>query len=502
MEWFFNGKADSIEDIFYRWAGVNSRNDIIVEVEFLWLQKTINRMKSDTHKKKLETFLGGIDEVKVRRIWSVSEGGEKLELWNPQERKWDNTLWANTGWVDFFPNFEYINTRKYYDEVSKFASKSPVGKMLSAVLTTILENDPNYRDFQAQFNNLFWWDSSEVKKKFDELWADIQRYLMQHFPDCTRVGFNVTQPNFEDLLKNFDTTVNDGIETKASEKGDGMQRALMLSIIQAYSDFRKRTDTIGKNFLFFIDEAEIHLHPTAQRNLKEALLSLTGDGDQVFITTHSSVLIANEVPKQSIFRVEKKSGSTDIVSLKEGKKPDVIYELLWWSPSDLLLPRNFIIVEGSSDQSFVGKMLERFYPEEGQKIQIICAKSEYVAAEKIIDAIEKTFTPLNCSIYKDKFVVILDSPNSSNQSGFDDFKWRKERLFNNNQIHIIPFQSLEEYYPAHSRKTSEEVSRMSGKEKTVLANTVGWQISESEFKIWMSVIKDAIEKSIRGSFSI
>lgn len=54
-----------------------------------------------------------------------------------------------------------------------------------------------------------------------------------------------------------------------------MQRALMLSIIQAYADFRREREMAGKNFLFFIDEAEIHLHPTAQRNLKEALLSLS-----------------------------------------------------------------------------------------------------------------------------------------------------------------------------------------------------------------------------------
>lgn len=122
--------------------------------------------------------------------------------------------------------------------------------------------------------------------------------LEKQFPDCTKVKFEVTQPIFEDLLKNFETSVDDGVETLASEKGDGMQRALMLAIIQAYAEFRKQNEDIGKSFLFFIDEAELHLHPTAQRKLKNVLLELCEGLDQVFINTHSSVLVADSHSKQ------------------------------------------------------------------------------------------------------------------------------------------------------------------------------------------------------------
>lgn len=50
-----------------------------------------------------------------------------------------------------------------------------------------------------------------------------------------------------------------------------MQRALMLAIIQVYADYRKENEDLGKSFLFFIDEAEPHLHPAAQRKLKSLL---------------------------------------------------------------------------------------------------------------------------------------------------------------------------------------------------------------------------------------
>jgi len=109
----------------------------------------------------------------------------------------------------------------------------------------------------------------------------------------------VTEPAFDDLLKNFETSINDGIETTAEEKGDGMQRALMLAIIKTYSDYRREKDELGKSFVFLIDEAELHLHPTAQRQLKEALILLAENGDQVFVILiprcSSQITIPNKV---------------------------------------------------------------------------------------------------------------------------------------------------------------------------------------------------------------
>ena len=79
----------------------------------------------------------------------------------------------------------------------------------------------------------------------------------------------------------------------------------MLSILQAYSDFRKENGDIGKSSLFFIDEAELLLHPPAQHNLKNVLLHISTQGDQVFINTHSSVLVVDESNGQKLFKVEK-----------------------------------------------------------------------------------------------------------------------------------------------------------------------------------------------------
>lgn len=42
--------------------------------------------------------------------------------------------------------------------------------------------------------------------------------MAKQFPDCTEIEFTVSQPAFEELLKNFETKVDDGIKTDATEK--------------------------------------------------------------------------------------------------------------------------------------------------------------------------------------------------------------------------------------------------------------------------------------------
>ena len=155
--------------------------------------------------------------------------------------------------------------------------------MLSSVLEEILQDSVQYREFRNKFEELFENEESAVRKEFDSLGRSVKIHLEKQFSECTKVSFEVKNPEFDELLKSFQTRVDDGVETYAYEKGDGMQRALMLAIIQAYAEFRKGREGVGKSFLFFIDEAELHLHPTAQRKLKDVLLSLCENIDQVFL---------------------------------------------------------------------------------------------------------------------------------------------------------------------------------------------------------------------------
>lgn len=499
LEFFFNGyKGDIRELIFKR----SSDLEMSVEIEFSDIQDGLSKMQNEKNRATLSGKLGNADIACLRRS---SKDAKKRKLYID-----GNEVAPGTGFDaalnDFLPKFEYITTKQYYDSVAKYSKTTPIGAMLSNVLAAILQTNQQYREFQEKFSALFESDDSEIKTEFDRIGNNVKVYLEKQFPDTSKVRFEVTQPAFEDLLKNFNTDIDDGIETSAEEKGDGMQRALMLSIIQAYSDFRKQNEDAGKSFLFLIDEAELHLHPKAQRQLKEVLYDLSKDTDQVFINTHSSVFVADNYEGQSIFKVEKSSGETCISNVNESEKPYIIYDLLGGSPADLLLPNNFLIVEGQSEFELFTRIIKRFYSDK-PSIQIIQAHGDVDQAEKSINAIEKLFTPLNNNIYGNKLVILMDCPSDQTKGGVDDFRRRYKHLDKNTQIFILDKRDIEQCYPNHEdevygnwQKTQEQVDAMNGKKKKKLAIKVGDTITKDEFENSMTTCHRALERCWELSF--
>jgi predicted ATP-dependent endonuclease of OLD family len=441
LEFFFNGlgKNTNINELRYK---RDNQNEILVEVEFSGALEGVEKMQNEKNKTTIQNKLNGSDTVVFTRD-SVDVKKRKMYLNGAEVNPGTG---FDTALNDFLPKFEYINTKQYYDSVAKYAKTTPIGIMLSGVLSTILQSNQQYQDFQTKFSELFESDTSQIKTEFETIGNQVKIHLEKQFPDTTKVKFEVTAPAFDDLLKNFSTAIDDGVETSAEEKGDGMQRALMLAIIQAYSDFRKQNEDIGKSFLFFIDEAELHLHPTAQRNLKNVLHMLSQGTDQVFINTHSSVFVADNYPNQSILKVEKNDGKTEIELITENEKPYIVFELLGGSPSDLLLPKNFLIVEGQSEYELLTRVIKRFYSDKSF-IQIIKANGDVDQADRTINAIEKVFAPLDTSIYKDKLVLLLDQPSDQTQGGVNQFKQNNPHLERNQQIFILPQRDIEQCYP-------------------------------------------------------
>lgn len=489
MDWFFTGlkKGENIDEIRF---GMTGSDEVSVEVEFSGAKAGAERMKNPSNKTKMIEVLGESDIILVKR--SSSDSKKRIIFVNGAWLEkiptgFDNAL------NDFLPKFEYVDTRKYFEDVAKFTKTSPVGVMLSGVLTTILEKSPQYQKFRHQFEETFGGEKSDVKVELDKLSGKVKVYLEKQFPDCTKVAFEVAPPIFDDLLKNFDTTINDGIETKAAEKGDGMQRALMLAILQSYADFRKENEDIGKSFLFFIDEGELHLHPTAQRKLKNVLLDLATGGDQVFINTHSSVLVADDHELQKIFSVEKSEKITNISPIQENEKAYIVYELLGGSPTDLLLPRNFLIVEGKSDLEFLTRIVRRFYSDKSV-IQIIQAGGDLKQAERSVNAIEQLFKPLEKSLYKDKTVILFDRP--SRPEALRQFYASYPSLKTKNQAFELAVGNIEEYYPDQNgwKKTSAQVAGMESYQKIYLARRVGDQITQQQFEQEMPIVFSALNK--------
>jgi predicted ATP-dependent endonuclease of OLD family len=263
VEWFYTGKGD-LGDIKYCDADENEH--VEVEIEFSGVQEGISYISNEVNQEKLKNILASSDVMYVKR----SSNNKDRLLLNPKTGEWKKTpTGADSAFNNCIPRFEFIEATKNFKDVSAYKNSTPIGQMLSSLVAEILEKDADYQLFNEQFERLFGHGDSKIRQALNSLSDKVTSYLKEQFPDCMSINFTVNSPSIDDFLKNYDTELNDGVVTKANDKGDGMQRALMLSIIKAHADFR-RDEALGRAFIFFIDEAELHLHPTGQRQLKKS----------------------------------------------------------------------------------------------------------------------------------------------------------------------------------------------------------------------------------------
>ena len=116
----------------------------LLRLNFLKQKSGVERMKNQANKTKMEEVLGESDSIVIKRSSvdlkkrTIFANGKWLEK---QPTGFDNAL------NDCLPRFEYVDTRKYFEDVAKFTKTSPVGVMLSGVLTTILEKSPPISGF-------------------------------------------------------------------------------------------------------------------------------------------------------------------------------------------------------------------------------------------------------------------------------------------------------------------------------------------------------------------
>lgn len=484
LEWFYSGKGDITEICF---AGAEEGAEVSVEVEFTLAQSGIAQITNADNQQKLKNLLGESDSMRVRRS---SADAKNRYIYNAKDEKWQKQpTGADSAFNNCIPRFEFVLTDKSLKEVSAFKTSTPIGQMLSSVVSEALEKDQRYIDFKEKFEELFESPESSVRKLLQETSERVRVHLALQFPDCKSLEFRVEIPPFEEFLKSYTTTVDDGVATSADAKGDGMQRALMLAIIKAHADAR-RDDALGKAFLFFIDEAELHLHPSAQRQLKNALTSLADGVDQVFITTHSSVFLSDTHQHQAEFVVEKEDGATTVTGMTRRDRARTVYELLGGSPTDLLLPANFLIVEGPSEVKFLELVCSRFYSDR-PRIHIVAADGDDERQAQYLAAVMKVYAPLaDSAIYRDRAVLLFDAPTGDEKGArLQRFLDEHPHIRDNARAHTIPTLGLEDYYPAGIRQMHANLQN-----KVKLARAIGRDILRESFEADMAVAFAALNR--------
>jgi predicted ATP-dependent endonuclease of OLD family len=325
---FIRTKKDRTEVI----TKTEIEGDDFVSVEIEFKGDDIESLVKTEALKKYQSSLidtGGQKSLRVMRSSEETKitqnGREKtlsignVRVFNSVANQFENpTGIDNTITALFDAQFVWADTNS--GDISDFSKTKISGKIINAVTSNFI-NSSTWNNFKNSHKETFGEGENSLAKTLKPVELKIQEILSEQYGE-TEVRFNFSLPEIESFFKTGNITLSEnGIETKSSEKGTGMQRALALSLIQVYADISSSDENeVSKPILFFIDEPETFLHPQAQNKLLDALEKIS-EKLQIFIITHSPYLLKKykkETHSMNIFSKE-----LGLNKVEAGKKFDL-----------------------------------------------------------------------------------------------------------------------------------------------------------------------------------
>ncbi len=229
-------------------------------------------------------------------------------------------------------------------------------------------------------------------------------------------------------------------------QGSGLRS--IFSILAALTDNNTK--------LLLIDEPEQSLEPRLQKILRDLLYEASKQ-KQIIVATHSHLFLnRREVTSNYVVsKREKVFGLSPVTS--EEELYEITFDLLGCSLEDLFFPNNFLIVEGSTDQVIVEKVMQ-LKGVDKSKIKVVSASGVSKVAN-ILSSVYTSLVPLvlKDSPYKSKVVVLLDRPYKSTDPAYE--KIGKALVDPSQQLFKLTATTLEDYL-------HEDLYAKSGLDKT------------------------------------
>jgi putative ATP-dependent endonuclease of the OLD family len=196
-------------------------------------------------------------------------------------------------------------------------------------------------------------DALELLKtdKFKELESSIKcnaLRLLGFDPelDSDKLDFHFCPFESMDFYKALDLKVREGdFEISATELGEGIQNALVLSILQAFEERRKQ------GAILLIEEPEMFLHPQMQRSLNKTLRKI-GKTNQVIFTTHSPHFVSVPDYHEIVMVRKGKEGTVTRLSdlATDVKRREKLLKELDPERNELFFATRLLIVEGDTEK--------------------------------------------------------------------------------------------------------------------------------------------------------
>lgn len=152
-------------------------------------------------------------------------------------------------------------------------------------------------------------ETTEFSTFFQQFSTALQG-AVKGFVHSLAVDFSAYDPN--NYAKSLRIYAKEGDSVRSFEEfGTGEQQVLLMAFVKAYMEV-----FTSESFVLIIEEPEAHLHPLAQKWLKEYIVEMCATGIQVVISTHSTDFIDAEY-LDGLVRVYKESRTTKAIQLSK-----------------------------------------------------------------------------------------------------------------------------------------------------------------------------------------
>ncbi|RLE45874.1 hypothetical protein DRJ25_05010 [Candidatus Woesearchaeota archaeon] len=223
------------------------------------------------------------------------------------------------------------------------------GKLLKEIEKEFLEDDNRKYEYQRGMNDIN--DLLRIES-FNRLEGIIEEHVkkLTGFVDA---DLRFVEPTILDHYKNLDLIVKESYDFdkfSALVMGAGLQSAIVIALIQAYKELRKT------GAILLIEEPEVYLHPHARRYFYSLIKDLSGEGHQIFYTTHSTEFV--DLPNYETICIVRKTASigTKINQVRHLPIPEESKEELKLltqfdaARNELFFARKVLLVEGQTER--------------------------------------------------------------------------------------------------------------------------------------------------------
>lgn len=151
------------------------------------------------------------------------------------------------------------------------------------------------------------------------------------------------------------------IESDILSCGTGYQSMIILSILEAYVELaQKKTE-----YILIIEEPEVYLHPSLQREMIDTLLMISAN-NQVLFSSHSPITVG-KMERNQIKLVKREAGEA---TLSDITVSEIIKEL-GIRADDILVNKGIVFVEGRDDKAIIECILNKIHIGASDEINVL-----------------------------------------------------------------------------------------------------------------------------------